>query len=397
MMKKNYFLLFCVFGVVSVVAQVPSINVTATFSNEKVSSSELKKLDSLNSKCSLLKDELSTLKGEKSNEQTVIAAKESQIKGVEAEIKKTIEGNYFYQSNLAYYTNQLAKIEGKITKLKADMKLAEADDNRSRMDQYEGEIQALERDKGRLEIERDRKLNPATHNYSWWLPSKDKKYRDAFFEDTYNNSTNKTNYLNAFAVVGSPNGVTGQSELVADNMGMLRITFGTVITASNDSLSSENTRVEALQRLINGGGNFYFDLTAPLLTTIRGNSSDDLVNFYAYANIKAASDIKGYGNDLTASTYNTSLGLNLYSDISSENKKFNFFMVANASYYYLATKAFYEALQIDHTDGFLSGKITIGVTLLNQFRFSANVATFGSEASVRSTKIGFGLQFLPNL
>ena len=155
--------------------------------------------------------------------------------------------------------------------------------------------------------------------------------------------------------------------------------------------------VEALQRLINGGGNFYFDLTAPLLTTIRGNSSDDLVNFYAYANIKAASDIKGYGNDLTASTYNTSLGLNLYSDISSENKKFNFFMVANASYYCLATKEFYEALQIDHTDGFLSGKITIGVTLLNQFRFSANVATFGSETSVRSSKIGFGLQFLPNL
>lgn len=89
-MKKNYFLLFCVFGVVSVVAQVPSINVTATFSNEKVSSSELKKLDSLNSKCALLKGELSTLKGQKGNEQTVIAAKESQIKGVEAEIKKTI-------------------------------------------------------------------------------------------------------------------------------------------------------------------------------------------------------------------------------------------------------------------------------------------------------------------
>ena len=397
MMKTNYFLLFCVFGVVSVVAQVPSINMTATFSNEKVSSSELKKLDSLNSKCTVFKEELANLKGQKSNEQAVIAAKETQIKEVEAEIKKTIEGNYFYQSYLAFYTNQLGKIEGKITKLKADMKLAETDDSLSRMDQYESEIQALERDKERLTIERDRKLNPTTHNYSWWLPSKNKKYRDAFFEDTYNNSTNKTNYLNAFAVVGSPNGVTGQSELVADNMGMLRITFGTVITASNDSLSSENTRVEALQRLINGGGNFYFDLTAPLLTTIRGNSSDDLVNFYAFANIKAASDIKGYGNDLTASTYNTSLGLNLYSDISSENKKFNFFMVANASYYCLATKEFYEALQIDHTDGFLSGKITIGVTLLNQFRFSANVATFGSETSVRSSKIGFGLQFLPNL
>ena len=385
-MKSNYYILIFVLLVTSVFGQVPSINVTKTFSTSKMSPLEKKKLDSLETI-------LNTVKSQKGGDENT---KADRIKNIEEEITKTKKENYFYKSNAAYYKNQCDKIEEKISKLVADMKLAEKDDNRLRLDQYEAEIEVLKKDLENLNVERDRLLHPTTHNYSWFLPSKDKKYRNAFFKDTYNNSINKTNYINAFSIVGSPNGVTGQSEIVSDNLGMFRVTFGTVISASNDSLSNENTRVEALQRLINGGGNFYLDFTAPLVTTITGNN-DDLINFYGFVNLKAASDIEGYGNDLTTSTYNTSLGVNLYGDISTDNRKFNFFFIANANYYYLSTKEFYEALGVFHKNGFLSGKITIGVTILNQFRFSANVVSYGSEPTVRSSKFGFGLQFLPNL
>ena len=375
------------------IAQVPSINLNDSHKSTIFTNSEASKIVELEKKEKEISKSIKKLK----SDNTEKAKKEAELKVIKDEKNKIIGDNFRYKYNNDYYNNQISKVDARIEKLKKDLNEASKDDNRSRINSYESELKSLEKEKDRLEVEKKRKLNPGLNNYNWFLPSKNPMYRNAFFEDTYNNSTDKTNYLNAFSVVGSPNGITGQSEIVADNINMLRITFGTVITASNASLASENTRVEALQRLINGGGNFYFDFTVPLATTIKGNEDDELINAYSFANVKSAADIKGYGNNIEASTYNTSLGLNLYADLSSENKRFNFFIIANSNYYYGCTKEFYENLDINHNRGFLSGKVTIGVTLLNQFRFSANVLTYGSEPSLRSNKVTAGIQFLPKL
>ena len=392
-MKTKLLLLLFLITSTLCFAQVPSININNTYRESTFSDVDKTKIKDFEKQEENLQKEIKKLKD---GDVTKIE-KEADLITITASKKKLLEENYQYKYNNDYYTNQIGKVTTKTDKLKNDLNEAsKVDDNRTRINTYEKEIKELEKEKNRLEVEKKRKLNPSLNNYYWLLPSKNHIYRNAFFEDTYNNSTTETNYLNAFSVVGSPNGITGQSELVADNMKMFRITFGTVITATNDSLTTESTRVDALQRLINGGGNFYFDLTLPLATTIKGNN-EDLINFYAFTNIKAASDIKGYGNNIATSTYNSSGGLNLYSDISSENRKFNFFVIANSNYYYGCTKEFYENLDIHHNHGFLSGKITVGVTLLNQFRFSANVLTYGSEPSLRSEKISAGLQFLPKL
>lgn len=391
-MKKITLLLIVCYATIAN-AQVPSINFHS-YSNGTPEVNDLIKKEKK------LKKEISEIKKNKESESSFFGANDSleekkdSLKKLIIKKENLLKKDYQYQYNLKYYDSKLKSTTDKINKLKKDLLDASNDENRNRITKYQNEIQSLKNDSLKLTIERDRKLNPKENNYSWMLPSFNEKYRNAFFEDTYGNSIDKTNFLNAFSISGNPNGVVGQSELVADNIRMFRITFGTVITASNDSLSNENTKVEALQRLINGGGNFYIDLALPLMTSIKGNN-DDLMNGYFYANIKVASDLKGFGNDIDASTYNSSLGMNFYGDVSSENRKFNFFCVANANYYWLSTKEFYQNLAINHDHGFLSGKITLGVTLLGQFRVSANVLTFGSEDSLRRSKMTVGLQFLP--
>ena len=115
---------------------------------------------------------------------------------------------------------------------------------------------------------------------------------------------------------------------------------------------------------------------------------------YSYISVKAATDIKGYGNDIDTSTGNGSAGLYLYLGFSSENREFNFFLQGNANYSMGSTE-FYENLAIEHNNGFFNGKIIAGLTLKNNFRFTANFLTFGSEPSLRREKITLGFQFLP--
>ncbi|CAM4276463.1 hypothetical protein [Flavobacterium terrigena] len=449
-MKKNILILvsclFTLFGY----SQVPSINTNTNFVKERGAFSKQNKIDDLfeneirlknklDKTSKILLDEQNELdklikrkekkidKKDLQKKEEEIQKKEEEIKKIEVNIQKKeklinklkvdtttigknldkvkiefeIEAempqNFFYKSYNDHYNGRGIEIDNKIKKLKNDIIDAKSDENTNRMNKYKDEIQVLNNEKLNLSIERVRVLSPKVNHYNAWFPTWDEKYRNAFFEDVYNNTTGKANFLNAFSVVGNPKGITGQSEIVADKIQMLRVTFGTVISASNDSLTNTNTQVDALQRLINGGGNFYFDGSLPFLTTIKGNDENELLHFYSFLNAKVAADIKGYGNNLDASTYNSSVGFNCYGDMSSENKKFNFFLVTSTNFYWASTKEFYDSLGIDHNHGFLSGKLTIGVTLLNQFRFSANVLTFGSEEVIRSSKIGFGLQFLPNL
>lgn len=233
-------------------------------------------------------------------------------------------------------------------------------------------------------------------SYRWWLPSVNEDKRSYFFKTMYNSKDSKTKFLNAFGISATDYGISGQSELITDNISFLRIAFGTVITASNDDdevAPEDETAVEALDRLVNGGGNFYIETILPLATTVDKNNSD-LITAYSYLSLRAATDIKGYGNDIDTSTGNGSGGLYLYLGFSSESRKFNFFFQGNANFT-MGSTAFYENLNINHNNGFFNGKMIAGLTLENKFRFTANFFTFGSESSLRREKIALGFQFLP--
>ncbi len=262
------------------------------------------------------------------------------------------------------------------------------------------------------EIEQTRdewKIKAATlkEKYSWFMPSAKRVFRKQFFENTYNNDTDKTNYLNSFTILDDKNSTTVQSELISDYLCFSRIAFGTVITptkkdesdaeqtkAAENPVSTETTE-DALNRLINCGGNFYLEFVVPLVTTYNGKSTDWLT-FYSYANLRGATDIKGIGNNIDTSTANGSLGLYAYGSASSESKKFNFFLQGNLNFSF-GSNEFYENLDLPNHNGFLHGKLIAGLTLLNTFRLSAIINTVGSNEVLRSGKVVFGIQFLPDL
>lgn len=254
-----------------------------------------------------------------------------------------------------------------------------------------------------LIIEKNEKL--ATYDkFPWYLPSWKPVNRKKFFHDMYNKDINRTNYLNAFTLTGNSNGTTAQTEIVTDNLWALRVSFGSALSISTakkeENLSleeanqkdKEETEIETFNRLVNGGGNFYLEAALPLLTTNQNNG--DQITFYSYANMRAAMDVENFNSNMDTTTANGSLGITSYLAINSDNKKFGFFVIGDINYV-VGSNAFYRNLGLANEEGFLVGKFIAGFSILNTFKLSATIKTFGSNATVRNDKVMIGIQILP--
>ena len=298
----------------------------------------------------------------------------------------------------------------KIIKQKSDsimilsIALEEAIGNIAKMDSITSIIDKKQKEVMIVENERDEKLS-SFGKFKAFFPTIKKANRKQFFKSMYNNDTDKTSYINSFALSGDSNGASVQSEIITDNMSAFRVSLGTVITASADTAEEEaqteeeakqkaqdETEQDAFKRLINGGGNFYLEIILPIIVTNQNNG--DQVTFYGYTKVKGAMDIKGFGNDIDTSTGNGSLGLNAYLGVSSDSKKFNFFLQSNVDYSF-GTDDFYKNLGLKKEKAFLNGKIITGVALLNRFKISAIVSAFGSDEKLKRERIIIGVQILP--
>lgn len=85
---------------------------------------------------------------------------------------------------------------------------------------------------------------------------------------------------------------------------------------------------------------------------------------------------------------------NTYFGLSSDSKKFNFFLQANGNVTG-GTKEFYRNLGLTNDKIFFNGKVIAGMTILNNFRLSATLSNYGSDEKIRSNKITVGVQILP--
>lgn len=295
---------------------------------------------------------------------------------------------------------KLKKIE--ITKIESDIKALRAKNNAITTADNAGydllkkntnEIKKLEQKKNNIKYKVE---NLESYYYNWWLPtSGNSESRDNFFKSFYNNSTDKTHVINSLSLSAYNNGVTAQSEILTDNINWFRVALGTIISAqsnADETTVEQETQEQALTRLFNGGGNLYLEFTLPIATSYEGNSRD-WINSYLFFQAKGAADIKGVGNNLEASTSNGSLGFSGYLSASSDNKSFNFFVQANTNYTF-GNNDFYQNLNLNNNRGFLNGKIICGATIINKFRISAMINTFGSDEKLRSGKVLFGLQVL---
>lgn len=257
----------------------------------------------------------------------------------------------------------------------------------------------------KLIVERDEKL-ASLGKFPWFFPTWKKVNRRKFFHDMYCNKTDKTILLNSFALNANSDASAVQIEVITDNMWSFRVSFGSVLSISKDNDAADTaeetpaeqtkkqTEEEAFSRLINGGGNFYLNIILPVFTTNQNNG--DQITFYGYANLRGAMDLEGFSSNVNTSTGNGTFGLNAYLSISSDNKKFNFFLQGNATYT-VGTNEFYSNLGLYKQKPFVNGKLIAGVTILNQFRLSAIVNAFGSDEKIRSNKVVVGIQVMPGL
>lgn len=369
MKTKLFFILSLLFFILKVNAQIPAINETKSFKSD-VNANSNRKEASHNDGAALL---------------------DPATDNSSSEIYKK------------YYEKVISRKNDSIATYKAQLQDDRYNSDLKSIDSIQALIRKKENEIALVTIEKDEKL--ATYGkFPWLLPSWKKVNRKKFFHDMYNKDVNKTNYLNSFNLSGYSNGTTVQTEIVTDNMWAARISFGSALSVSTakkeDNLSleevkekeKEETENETFNRLINGGGNFYLEAALPLITTNQNNG--DQITFYSYANVRGAMDIKNFNSNMDTSTANGSLGLTAYGAINSDNKKFGFFLIGDINYV-VGSNAFYKNLGLSNEEGFLVGKIVAGFSILNTFKLSATIKTFGSNATVRNDKVIIGVQILP--
>ena len=231
-----------------------------------------------------------------------------------------------------------------------------------------------------------------------WFPSWPTKsryifQREAFYNEYYDEDDVHTNFLNNFSLTFSDNSTTAQSELISDYIEAFRLSFGTVLTASENSESDgveTESESEALKRLINGGGNFYIAIQLPIY-------SFKTLSFSALTSLngKLSSDIKGVGNDVVSSDWRGMVYQSAYVALSTDSKKFNFFI--NADYGFIrGSDSFYNQFNLDKSFNkpAFFGKAIIGVTLNNLIRVTITTKSFSNYSSLVSDKVLVGIQLL---
>lgn len=405
-MRKNYiFIVLCICSAIKLKAQTPSINEAQRMSyfSESFTKGIDRKINKLKEKDSILKIKItneldqnknSELRAEAATNSTEIDALEKK-KAAYGDIDSKKDYRTAYDQKIKQKQDTINNVYGAALK-KDKIKLAEIDSIYDLIAKKRQEIVDLQK-------ERDEKL-AALGRFPWFFPSWKKVNRKKFFHDMYSNKTDKTILLNSFALNANSDASAVQTEVVTDNMWALRVSFGSVLSISNsksadtegtpEEQTEKETEQEAFSRLINGGGNFYLDVILPVFTTNPNNG--DQVTFYGYANLRGAMDLEGFSSNVDTSTGNGTAGLNAYLGVSSDNKKFNFFVQGNANFT-VGTNEFYNNLGLRHEKPFLNGKFIAGVTMLNQFRISAIVNAFGSDEKIRSNKVMVGIQVMPGL
>ncbi|OXG04166.1 hypothetical protein BC749_102851 [Flavobacterium araucananum] len=308
-----------------------------------------------------------------------------------------------YQVYDDYYSEVIERKNDSINMYFTVIKNQKGKLNLKALDSINGLINKKKAEREKELQERNERL-ASLDKFDWVLPTLARSNRKKFFHDMYSNNVDKPILLNSFALNSNSDATSVQNEIVTDNMWAVRVTFGSVLSISSGAKNTAETpqevaakdkykaEQEALSRLVNGGGNFYLELLLPLFSTNQSNG--DQITSYSYANVKGAMDLKDLSSNVDTSTANGSVGVNSYLGISSDNKRFNFFLQGNMNYT-LGNNGFYQNLGLSHEKAFLNGKVITGVTILNKFRLSAIITAFGSDEKIRSNKVTVGVQILP--
>lgn len=251
----------------------------------------------------------------------------------------------------------------------------------------------LEKEIERLTKHKDSLYHCYTKDYvqyhnSFFLNFGPQKSR-AFFDILYDNKGNRFKALGNSGINFGNNTGSIFSELVSGNLGLFRVSLGTMISNNSSNNETDQKSEEAYQKLVSYGGNTVLSFEYPLAYL---HSSNNRYNLISRIIAKGTSDLPAFGTNTDNWAGSASGGIDLYCDAALDNESLRFFFNANCNAIY-GTKEFIKNLEINNSQ-FLFGQITVGFTFLENFKISLIVTTFSSETNLRNKKPVVGGQVM---
>jgi hypothetical protein len=214
----------------------------------------------------------------------------------------------------------------------------------------------------------------------------------AFFDLIYANEGTRFKALSNTGINLGGNTASLYSEIVSGNLGLFRVSLGTMISNSRQDSTQYPylpQQSEAYQRLVTYGGNTVLNIEYPLLYLHADNSQYNLIGRFI---VKGTADFPAFGTNTTSWAGSSSAGIDLYGDAALNNDKLRFFFNANANAI-IGTEQFVKNLGIKH-DKFLFGQVSVGLVFLQNYKLSLIIYTMSTEAVLQNRAVIAGGQVL---
>lgn len=211
----------------------------------------------------------------------------------------------------------------------------------------------------------------------------------AFFDMLYGDEGKRFKALGNAGINFGSNTASIYSELVSGNLGLLRVSLGSMITSNNNDTLQEGKKEEAYQRLVTYGGNTVLNFEYPLMYLHSRNNQYNLISRLVG---KGTADLPAFGTNTEKWAGSGSFGVDFYGDASLSNNQLRFFFNFNANKIY-GTDIFRENLGTEKNN-FTFGQLSLGLVFLENFKISFIIATFSSEESLRNKNVIAGGQVL---
>lgn len=212
---------------------------------------------------------------------------------------------------------------------------------------------------------------------------------EAFFDMLYSDEGKRFKALGNAGIYFGENSASIFSELISGNLGLFRVSFGSMISNSKSDSSEVKKNEQAYQRLVSYGGNTVLNLEYPLIYVHSRNNQYNLITRLI---AKGAADLPAFGTSTEEWAGSGSFGLDIYGDASMSNNQLRFFFNLNAHQIY-GTDVYRSNLGISNAN-FAFGQLSLGLVFLENFKISFIISTFSSESNLENRNIIAGGQVL---
>ncbi|HEX6333164.1 MAG TPA: hypothetical protein VFZ78_02995 [Flavisolibacter sp.] len=289
------------------------------------------------------------------------------------------------------------KIQGKLDSLKKslyDMSLSNsANLSEQSINRMEDSVELLQKQVAHIAQRQDSLYYLYTREYmnhrNVFILNFGPRRAQAFFDLVYGDEGKRFNTLNNSGFnLGNKTGSV-YTEIVSGNLGLARISLGTMVSNTAKDTQAESKKEEAYQRLSTYGGNTALNLEYPLMYM---HSSNNQYNLISRLIGKGTADFPAFGTDTEDWAGSASAGVDIYGDASLGNKAMKFFFNVNAAKFY-GTDVFSENLGLTSND-FYFGRITLGVVFLQNIKLSFIISSFSDQSVLRNRNVIAGGQVL---